>query len=624
MAGGSLFLGALALGTFVLPWHWPISHRTLSLSHIYGFNNFVAWLWVGLMLVLLTAYGLVFGKGGQPSRLQSGLWEILPDGGKIGVNKRLRAACCAMAVLTLVVVTGWFAYLPNAYFGEAALFISRIEAMLLGLQPYRDFDFNFGPAMLYPSYWGCLLFHRYFSVEQIYGATLALHWVFGLYLFYFIVSRLAGNFARTAVFLLLAVPSLNISLGLNYTLLRFTLPIASLIALHRFVLFKVQSSRFNIQGCHSSGQRSEVRGQWSLLVALAAFLAPLINFAFSPEMGVVTWLGSAAYFAHLWITPLRSLTVCLASVAAALPAVVLLFSRSYFDSIVLYSGGGHNLPIFPAAHVLLLLAALFAVTPLLARIAVQHRDSRGALALALCMATGLLVVPALGRCDPGHVLYNGFGVLLLFLAALAQAQRGLFKAVGVIYAAVWTGLGFMSMWHIYGPLVDQEIAMRKTASSASPTATSGLLHCSKMLPIPSGYEQLLQFKNIGVPIPIGEDLERFLKLNGMFAPNHRFCPFREICTRPQLEERLADLRTMDLVILPTATANLSAGLDPVTAAKGDSAALSGILLFPVRLTPHKPAFDPLREIVTELNEAHFSLIGNATESYLILQRETGP
>jgi len=62
---------------------------------------------------------------------------------------------------------------------------------LLGMRPYRDFDFNFGPAMLFPSYWGCLLLNRWVSVEQVYAVTLALPWTIGLWLAWYIVSRLS-------------------------------------------------------------------------------------------------------------------------------------------------------------------------------------------------------------------------------------------------------------------------------------------------------------------------------------------------------------------------------------------------------------------------------------------------
>src|SRR5208283_2078047 len=164
-----------------------------------------------------------------------------------------------------------------------------------------------------------------------------------------------------------------VTLGLNDTFLRFATPIASLIALHRLV-----------------ARPSPGRPAPTLLIALAAFLAPCVNFALSPEMGIATWLGCLAYFVHLWWTPLRRLTLCLIAVIAALPAVRLLFSPSYFDSIFSFSGGGGNFPIFPTANILMFLIALFSVVPFLATIAMGSREVSGSIAIALCMTLGLL------------------------------------------------------------------------------------------------------------------------------------------------------------------------------------------------------------------------------------------
>ncbi|PWU18947.1 MAG: hypothetical protein C5B50_07985 [Verrucomicrobia bacterium] len=617
----ALFLAAISFGVFVLPWHYPTSRPVFSPSCIYGFNNSVAWVSVALTLGLLIAYRLFFGRTSEKGVLQTGLLEILPGAAKVERNKPLLMAFLAVLVVFLGVILGWFSYLPHAYFGETSLFISRIDAMLLGMRPYRDFDFSFGPAMLYLPYWGCLAFHRYFSVEQVYGFTLALHWVLGLYLSYFVVSRFSSVFARTAVFLLLVIPCFNLSLGLNYTPLRFMLPIASLIALHRLVVFKVQGSDRSGPLSLVRGPWSVVSGQWSVLlvIALVALLVPLINFAVSPEMGMAVWLGCAVYFAHLWFTPLRRLTIALVPVVAALPAIPLLFSRNYFDSIFLYSGGGHNLPVFPTAHIIFLLVALFCVAPSLARIALQERNPRGSVAVGLCAATGLLVIPALGRCDPGHILYNGVGLFALFLTAVSQASGRFFRLLAVAYAIVWGGLGFMSAWSNYGPLALKQIAIHQSALTNCPTASSGLLHYSKMPPIPTGYQNLLQFENIRVPLPIDEELDRFLKLNGKFRPDLPFCPFREIRTRAQLDERLADIRSMEVIVVPASVRNLTGGIDPEKAAPGDSAALSGILMFPVKLRPHKPPFDPLGEIAREITN-HFSLVGQASETYLIGRR----
>src|SRR5258708_18661421 len=76
----ALFIAALSLGVFVVPWHVPSRHPTFSPSYIYGFNNFAAWICVALLLALLTSYRLFLKGTQEPTKLEAGLSAILPDG----------------------------------------------------------------------------------------------------------------------------------------------------------------------------------------------------------------------------------------------------------------------------------------------------------------------------------------------------------------------------------------------------------------------------------------------------------------------------------------------------------------------------------------------------------------
>jgi hypothetical protein len=420
------------------------------------------------------------------------------------------------------------------------------------------------------------------------------------------VSRLSGAFARTMVFLLLVVPCLNISLGLNYTPLRFMLPVASLVALHG--LASAASGR---------------GGGKTFAILIGAFLAPLVNFAFSPEMGLAAWLACMAYFIALWRTPLRRLTIGLAAAAAALPATAAVFSRSYFDSILSISGGGLNFPIFPTAHVVLFLVAVFCLIPVLAVIAVETRDARGAIAAGLCVVTGLLIVPALGRCDPGHILWNGLGIFLILFAALSRAKRTAFKLFALCYIGAFGILGFRNMWKNYGPYIGEVVAHYERYSTNCPTASNGLLHYSKMMPIPPEFNALLQFEKIGTPMSVHEPLERFLKLHGKFVPDHRLCPCSDLYTPKHLEQKLADMRSMEYIVVSADSQNLLSQPDPDAVAKADSAALSDMLTFPVRLRPPKRVSNPFCEIVSAMSGRYW-IITNITDEYLLLRRKPDP
>ncbi|PWU17476.1 MAG: hypothetical protein C5B50_11295 [Verrucomicrobia bacterium] len=638
------FAAAVAVGVFVLPWYGPRPRPADSLSCRYGFNNFIAWVWVALMLGVATLYRLFRGRVAATSAMEIALSGIVPSAGKRVLDRPLLVSFLAVLAITLAVVIGWFAYLPYAYFGETKLFISRIEAMVMGLAPYRDFNFTYGPALLYLPYSVYRTFEGRFSIEQVYGFALAVNWSAGLYLAYYIVSRLSGSFARTIVFLLLVVPCLNISLGLNYTLLRFTLPMASLIALHRYIQSKVQGPKSKVirtgssgedlavqeeeqksedrgQKSAVSGQRSEVSGQWSVVAAaLAALLVPLINFSVSPEMGMAAWLGCVAYFVHLWFTPLRRLSVCIIAVLAALPAVRFALSRAYFDSIFSFSGGGLNLPLFPTLHIIFFLLAVFCVLPALASLALKSRDVTGSMAIALCVVTGLLIVPALGRCDAGHLLLNGFGIFLLFFAALYQARPLAFRSLAIVFGIAWGVLGFATTYFQYEPIVKMATKAHGDSAGFPQTAGNGVLHYSKMQFVPADYRRLLAYEKIGLPVGTGEELERYLKLHDKFAPDHRLAPCPDIFVQAQVDQKLADMRSMKYIVVPSLYWQLQKEESPEVEAKACSEFLSRLLLFPVKLRPHAPVFVPNAQIADYIT-AHYRLIAKVTDLYVLMERK---
>ena len=319
-----------AVCVFVLPWWIPLREPSFSPSYTYGFNNSAAWLALAVILALLAGWRLGRASSAGPADPSQSLAELLTLSDS-PTPRPLRLAALAFALCVLAGIAWWFWFLPYAYFGEIQYFLPRIDLMLQGFRPYRDFQFSYGPTLLFLPY--AIYQVGSASVEYAYEITLMIHWALGSFCLYYIVRSLGGAWSRALVFLLIAFCFINFTFGLNYTPLRFALPLASLLALHR-----------------CAGGPGD-----PALVSLPRFLAlcvvlPTLNFAVSPEMGLAVVAAFGIYALGLTRTPRRRLGWGVFAVALCLPLAVLVFTRDYFHSILTYAGGGNNLPVFPTIH----------------------------------------------------------------------------------------------------------------------------------------------------------------------------------------------------------------------------------------------------------------------------------
>ena len=610
----SIFAIFLAVGVFFLPWHVPLSQPSYSQSYTYGFNNFAAALWIAGCLGVMVVWQFFFPSPmGILDSIRVALSAMMPDSGSPCHDRPLFKNFIAMSLLALIINIGWFWLTPRAYGTEAAYYLSRIDMMVMGLHPYRDFQCSYGSLFLFAPFYLYRLSMGVLSIEQAYWVILLLNWVGGLFFLYYILGQLTGRFEKVTVFWVIALSCLSPSFGLHSLPLRYTVPLASILAFHRVVLNSVGRSRELVK------------------VASAAFLAPFLAFAVSPEMGIATWLAIMVYLALVWTTPFRRLSWTALATALVLPAVAWCFSKEYFNAVLSFSGGGNNFPIYPIPAILLFLVAIFCVTPALTLHAIKHRNLNGAISLALCVVTGLLIVAALGRADDGHVCMNGLGIFLLFLAALSKGRSRLFKPAIVIYALLFIAGGVYNFGYINGH-ISHALQLRKML--ADPEQVKGCLYVggearqsglyySKMLPVPEGYRELLKFPRLGIPMGCDEGLERFLKLNGKLQFEYHMMPYAEMYLKKHLQRKLADLAKMDFILVPTNTLQAQPTADPVRLAQADSEELSNVMHFPVRFTfPRNPPFDPNLAVAKEIKE-QYSVVASIGQGYFIMRRNSG-
>ena len=117
-------------------------------------------------------------------------------------------------------------------FGEASYFLNRIDQIaLFGKVPFRDFEFAYGPLLLYvPALVHGLGAPLQISVEWSYYLSLVLFSIAGVCALFWLVDNLIpGRYYKLVVFGGLALIGLNPTMGMNYRYFRFIGPYVAIL-----------------------------------------------------------------------------------------------------------------------------------------------------------------------------------------------------------------------------------------------------------------------------------------------------------------------------------------------------------------------------------------------------------
>jgi hypothetical protein len=374
---------------FYLPNFIPVD-AVASDSYVFGYNNHAGF----LLFIFLTAIGafwsqkfcLTISSTDPTDRVQRKTFWICLAGAL--------AACIAMYFLTS----------RMGRFGEATYLINRIELASQGLRPYRDFEFAYGALFVYlPLLLGRLLG---MTIPNAYYLFWALNVLAGVWALSEIINRIDPFSQRkNHIFILLYLsifPGIMFT-GLNYTGFRFL--IAPLLGLIVYRAIQNATARGQIIG--------------SLLVVCFTALLILI----SPEMGIGFSVGISAFYflfyvraeSKLWVIPYLAMLLLL---------TILMFAANrlqVFYTLKQMGHGGYNFPIIPAAHILLLFVSVFlAAAYFVAKIC--HGGFQSSTILVLLISLPPLAA-CMGRCDPGHVIFDGIGIFLVVLLYTSTHPR---------------------------------------------------------------------------------------------------------------------------------------------------------------------------------------------------------
>ena len=599
---GAILLFA-ALGIFVAPWYAPTSQPSSSLSYEFGFNNSVSIGVTGLTLGLLFLYMLVYWRGPQRTTMQQAVASAFGLKNDNDDNPGYFWSVLAAIVGSCFFVSAVYWYTPYARFGEMGYLFPRTVLLQLNQKPYSDFPFPYGPAMLYLPSTIYKLTDGVLSLEQSYLAALLLEWALGIIMLAWCTRVLVPASRQTVVFWVFALLFVNPTLGENYTPLRFMLPISALLGVHVAVM-----------------KGSTLKASSHILVAIISFLGPSAAFLISQEMGVAAVLAIVIYFTSLLRTQQRAFAHCIVMPIVATFLFRLVFSATYFD-VLFNFGGGYSVPIFPGLGIVLFLTVALFLLPRLAVVGVSSAVSFAPPSVAFCILGGILIVPALSRCDLGHVFLNGLPVLFIAVA-LASNFRGR-RTIAALLASLFLVFGLLGNWiflfhysHVFRDARAARVLMLAQPRPSVVAAANGL-YFSKDCPPEQGLEPLLAYGRLAVPFGATEDISNFLMLHGQFQCQFHPGGAPDIASTDQMPGWEKEVDSLHTILVPTSLFVPSPQDDQL---KMITRYIWFQLLFPAKLTVHHPYVDPDRLLAAHISKK-FVVVGEFRDYQIMVRRD---
>ena len=388
LAAGYVALALFCI--FSLPTLVPVKLAN-SDSYIFGYNNRAGL----LLIVLFTTIASTLAR-------RRNLQPISASNSATSARSSLFWKC---TIVTIVIGAAMYILTHRmASYGESTYLINRIELSSRGLRPYRDFEFAYGAGLLYAP---ILLSHLlHLSIPNAYYLFWIISLVLGTWFLFEVVNRIdyPGRHRNQIFLVLFAVTLLEaVYVGTNYTSLRFAIaPFAAILVCHTM---------------REGGLIAQVRS--SLLALLFASLLLLI----SPEIAIAYILGISAFMLLFyareprihWIVVYAGLLLSFASLLA--------FANHFqvFDTLKSFAGGGLNFPIIPSPSILFLLFALFlSAQHVLSSILRGSYRENHICVLFVCFP---MLASAFGRCDPGHLFWNGLPIFLIGFLWASGSKR---------------------------------------------------------------------------------------------------------------------------------------------------------------------------------------------------------
>jgi hypothetical protein len=400
-----LFVLIALVCIFTIPYLFPSNQISISASYDYGFNNFIGILILGFFSLLILIFS--FFK----NRTYNKKIDVFIDEPK---KKIVNKVFLIVAGITLVgCCLLWFVLGRDSYgLMESGYFIPHIYDLEFGKKAYLDFEFIYGPVLLYVPYFIYKLFSFIsLSISDGYIITLMINQLLGLYFLYYILSFLdISEKRKNGAFITIAIFSFPISVGLNYTLFRFVFPYFCFVFLWRIERKAIASLIFSA-------------------------ILPILVILTSPELGLALYFSCFIYTVIKFILSRSKIYLFHICILISSFFLVLLLLPDMFKSTSGFISGGMNWPFIPSITLIIFFIAVF----LLSRgIGIQLCNlNKYLFTLSFILMAFVAIAGALGRCDPGHVFFYGLFIFILAYAQIGIYSKRLCFISGIVFGAVF-------------------------------------------------------------------------------------------------------------------------------------------------------------------------------------------
>ena len=271
-----------------------------------------------------------------------------------------------------------------------------------------------------------------------------------------------------------------------------------------------------------------------LLLALAFSFGEALQLCISPELGFA--FASGACFYAICMTAKHGRAWISAIVAPLLGAGVFLWVAGphYLDSVRYYSHGDLNLIVEPLGYIILFLIAAVWLVPRMLAGAFRQRRPEAVLLASLFVVCLVLLPPALGRCDPLHVFFNGAGMFVLASVAIGAYSGDVRKLWFFCFACSLMWMQFVNF--MLRPDVKRAFGFDRGS------APQNWIDMSQLEPIVGDAKISVPFR-----VPLG--VENELKQSGHFLPDRE--SFNLLVTNPDAEKaRTARMDRAQWALIP--------------------------------------------------------------------------
>jgi hypothetical protein len=329
-----------------------------------------------------------------------------------------------------------------------------------------------------------------------------------------------------------------ISLGQNYTGVRFLAPFVLLLAALR------AAEKYGLPG-----------------LLLAPFACVTVSCAISPEMGFVSCAGVSVAFGVHALSGRPRYVVGVLSGSAGLIVAMLAYGASGLGMFGGFYAGGAHFPVLLSSA-----ALLYVATVLLAGWGVgattETRDlSPAAAQLGWFAACLILVAAAFGRADFVHVFWNGAAAFLLVSALLWRVASRfapaypifvgvIFITSGLIYA--WSGLGTgVVECAVRGGWLTQQrsVAIARVFGRPQSTALKTWRFSARRDVTPDDLAWLLRQRSVLALYPLNGEMGKKLATSNALAES--YAPPWTLNSRGEVDRQLEAMSRAKWILVPT-------------------------------------------------------------------------